>query len=432
MQRNNGVTRPEKVCVFGLDRLSLATMKLIPQLRRFLRRKATGFAVVAGLLTAAACWWLLPPTPRFSQKAEEGCYVDFSRGMRYLAKSTYEPNEKFSNGETVIWDVETGYHLCSFSFPKLYNHGFTEDETTFVEFSEGKAQFRDVITGKIKVDGNAVVFPYEQRAGKEPRSWLVTDAKGRLLVLVKEQESPWCFRDLLNGDEVASFSGPKVNDLEVYTDHFYFPGLLLFYNDEKHQIEAREIPNGKILFEKPIVRGSELLPLYDWKITPDGKKRIEVDGKIHIYDSAGGHRILDFAGDSIPVLSVDGRYLLVSVLNQTPHHPWVEWFFKSFFKSNSGTVVGFYDLNSEIKLATFTDAQFGYFSLDNRRMAIRTRDSWEIYDLPLQKPWPKIAAYALSVAGGVFLVGVAFGFFREEKVHGQSVKPHRRFGHEFT
>src|SRR5437867_8195130 len=119
---------------------------------RFLRRKATRFALLVGLLTAAACWWLLPPAPRFSIKVADRYTIPvFSKGMRYLAASTFDHSEgPDTTVETTLWDIQIGIALCSFKLPANYAQAFTEDESTFVEFWRGKAQFRDVVTGKIR------------------------------------------------------------------------------------------------------------------------------------------------------------------------------------------------------------------------------------------------------------------------------------------
>ena len=341
--------------------------------------------------------------------------------MRYLALS---PSESSENQAVTLWDIQAGRSLCSFPiaveehYPgSNYAQAFTEDETAFVEFSRGKAQCRDVLTGTIRQPKQTVIFPHDEDK-YEANSRLVADGKGRLLVLVEEKNKPWSVRDLSTGEEVGSFSLPPLED-NLRPNGHRLPGLLLFPNPKNKIMEAREIPTGKILFQKVdhAVNLHSTEWAFDWTLTPDGKTKIEVDGQIHILDSRSGQRHLNLPGDFFPVLSFDGRYLLVTRMAFLDARLfWILSWFVNPEPIRQLTVL--YDLEKEAEIASFALARRDIvrFSQDNRSLAILTDDLYlNIYDLPLGKPWDRIVGYALSVAGGVLLVGLVFSCFRRKQ-----------------
>jgi hypothetical protein len=190
---------------------------------------------------------------------------------------------------------------------------------------------------------------------------------------------------------------------------------LVFLNPKNWMFEAREIPTGKILFQM-VDPGWAKFTSYNWKLTPDGKTRIEVNGQVHAYDNLGNHRQLNLRGASWPVLSFDSRYLLVNTSSQP--HPWLGWIWNWFGSPNRAVAV-LYDLQKGAEIASFANASASsWISQDNRKLATVTVNNsltLNIYDLPPSKPWGRIVGYALSVAGGVFLVGLLCGFLRRKK-----------------
>jgi hypothetical protein len=347
--------------------------------------------------------------------------------MRYLA---FSPGDLYKNDlsirETTLWDVHGGRALCSFPLQDpyffsgargSYAQAFTQDETTFVEFARGKAHIRDVVTGDIKKLNQSLEFPHGPDEHEEI-SRLRTDGEGRLLVMVKEIDKPWRVRDLFTGEEVGSFILPPAATFfdEPRSFRLLLPDLMHFEDPEDGVIEIREVPTGKMLFQwKGSVEPD--YPLADWMITPDGKTRVMVDDAIHVYDNKGGHRDLNVPAWKWPVLSLDGRLLLVEKSTPTPN-PWFAWLWNWFTtpkKEQMQPETGLYDLERGTELASFPNSHGCLISQDIRKFAIFTGDSLNIYDLPLSKPWAKIAGYALRVAGGVFLVGLILGFLRGKK-----------------
>ncbi len=336
----------------------------------------------------------------------------FSRGMQYVATTICDSPKNRSSGQTVLWNVRTGEPSCSFRFSEFHDSAFSEDETTFVTFSRGKAQYRDVATGTVMLADPPIIFPHDDDPEKAC-SRLMSDPKGRLFVLVREQEKPWTFRDLATGQEVASFSAPPncklVSELTGLAFDVVFPGHLMIHKSKERAIEAWEVPTGKHFFSVP--SGGIL----SWSITQDGKKKIFVDGQVHVFDDKDSKRTLNLAGNIFPAISIDGRYLLVTLENESLPHPVIQSLYNCFGVPDSSKATVLYDLDNAVEIAAFANAGASRFSLDNSKIVTATDDSLSIFDLPLTKPWPKIAAYALSVAGGVFLVGLAFGFIRRKK-----------------
>ena len=173
----------------------------------------------------------------------------------------------------------------------------------------------------------------------------------------------------------------------------------MIHKSKERAIEAWEVPTGKHFFSVP--SGGIL----SWSITQDGKKKIFVDGQVHVFDDKDSKRTLNLAGNIFPAISIDGRYLLVTLENESLPHPVIQSLYNCFGVPDSSKATVLYDLDNAVEIAAFANAGASRFSLDNSKIVTATDDSLSIFDLPLTKPWPKIAAYALSVAGGFFWLG---------------------------
>jgi hypothetical protein len=395
-------------------------MRLLTSSGQLFRRKATAFALAAGLLTASACWWWLPPTPLFRDAATEvnnSVSPHFSPRMNYAVYTSNDPtykkypfNEKEDSGSASVWDLRTGVPCFSFRFSERPDIRFNEDETLCVEFysSRGTAYLREMPTGVLKTPDQPIEIP--------PKSGLLADAKGRLFILIGDlKQRPWLIRDLLTGEEAGSFSLPPDKDC---SGGLSYPGVLRVHIIEYRNsfpIELRQVPTGKLLWKDTLDRAWDQELTRTIRITPDGKTTVQIYGQVHVSDNAGTHRVFPIPRGAIEDLSPDGRYLLIQGYGEdTP--PWLkklyEWCGIPTKQSGSAYL---YDLKTGQELGRFANTWFGQISVDSNRLAVGGKEGWAVYDLPLRKPWPTIIGYALGVAVAVFLVGVFFGRFRRRK-----------------
>jgi hypothetical protein len=129
-------------------------------------------------------------------------------------------------------------------------------------------------------------------------------------------------------------------------------------------------------------------PVPFWTISADGKTSVRVDGEIHVHDDERGERHFQVPADRWPVLSPDGRYLLV-VANGRPLPSWLAWLRERAGWDLGGTVL--YDLENGSEVATFRGSVPMQFSRDGRRLAIIHLGNLEIHALPPRRQWAKIA-----------------------------------------
>jgi hypothetical protein len=406
--------------------LSMTAIGFLPCL---LLRKAPVFALLMGLGTAAISWWLLPPPSRFSLHLGENYHLVFSRDLRYLAFSTCISTEKELTGETSLWDTNLGCLLCSFPFRVMqlspgeylsHAKAFSKEGTMFVEFERGVPQFREVATGNIAQGMRPLTFSHDKNE-TIASSRMISEASGRLLVLVKERNKAWSVRDLVNGAEVNSFSMPS--------DRVYFrwpgrpaqlPGVAVFYSANDNSAEVRHIPSGKHLFDLEEYYGDGTPYMDNWAITPDGKTEVAVgDGTIHVFDGLHGTRAINVPAHRFPVISPTGQYLLVKLQpGQTlPLLAWLRTWLSILPKPEDKTAL--YDLESGSKMTYFRDAYGVQFAHDARRFAILSEDTLAIYDLPLAKQWIKIASLSLLAAVAAFLVNLVKTFIQRNKTMGR-------------
>ncbi len=330
--------------------------------------------------------------------------------MQYVATTICDSPTNRSSGQTVVWNVRTGVPTYTLRFSEFHDSAFSEDETTFVTFSHGKAEYRDAATGAVKLADSPILFPHDDDPEKAS-SRLISDPKGRLFVLVREKEKPWTFRDLVTGQEVASFSAPPncklVSELIGLAFDVVFPGHLMIHKSPERAIEAWEVPTGNHFFSVP--SGG----IFRWSITPDAKRKVFVDG--HVFDDKDGEKTLNLSGNIFPAISIDGRYLLVTLENPVLPHPLIQSLNNCFGVPESSKATVLYDLDNAVEIAAFANVGASHFSLDNSKIVTSTDDSLSVFNLPLTKPWSKIATYALGVAGGVFLAGLLLGLFHRKQ-----------------
>jgi hypothetical protein len=403
-------------------------MKIITVLPKFLRRKATGFALIGGLLTGAMCWWLLPPEPFAIIKCpEKRFWTTFSPTMRYLAFSTFSsPKDPLAPEKITVWDIAVNRSSCSFAFSEdkpqgeslNYSQAFTEDETAFLEFSRGKAQFRDVDTGKIKIPERQVNF-IEKDDSSDTTYQLIAHVGGRLSVLVSDKNRIVRWADGCTWNDwkspVQQTKG-SIFDPETFgLQPNYIPWSMRIHNTNEKMVLARNLPTGKKLAEFAGDGGTLESP--EWQITEPATG--EPDPNCRGLDNAKSVKLrqLNLQNYEVPFLTFDGRYLLtLSYLYQRDAHPWLIWMRDWFNNANRRDAV-LYDLETRSEVGFFANAQSALFSLDDRRLAIFSGNSWHIYDLPLPRPWLKITAYSLGVSSSVFLLG----FLRRKKAAPQLI-----------
>ncbi len=234
-------------------------------------------------------------------------------------------------------------------------------------------------------------------------SALVTDKNGRLFVLVHERGKPSSVRDLLTGNEIASFEVPPHATFLCPVGE---PGLAL-YCDPMNHLEIRQIPSGKILgpLELSIGRGM---------ISHDGKTTVQASAAITIVDRAEINESLKLPAMKNPFLSPDGRFLHGRISSHDPP-PWLGRLMRWLgLAVETGGGIVLYDLTSEKEIAFFSSAEKAQFSANCQWVAVWSNNSIAFYDLPLRRPWAKIAAYSVSVAALVFLAGWVVGYFREK------------------
>ncbi len=419
-------------------------MKTFPILPKFLRRKATMFALIGGLLTGAVCWRLLPPEPRFSMTLAVGDVPIFSPSMRYVAITTRDCSTgRFSDASTTtIWDTRSGNLLCHFEILKdalkgrnpRYGQAFTRDESAFVEFSKGEARVRDVRNGAL-IEASKPAHYFDEEEYDETSSNLRSDANGRLLILIKNKKNTCFVYDLFTMEKLGSYSLPPnvVYFADKSIEESFFPGVLLLRGPDTC-VEAREILTGKLLFRErdPVA----MIQIPPWRVIPHGTKRIEFRDNTLLFDNNGACQELiipsafysglfffpSSAGREFGAsLSTSGRYLLMQTYEpRGAVPPLLLWMNKSFgFPDIScfSTETALYDLETGSKVTSFAGADVGFFSRNNLGLAIFNFSPFtlDIYDLSLPKPWLKITMYSLAAASGVFLIGLLLGFLRRKK-----------------
>src|SRR4029077_20427251 len=129
-------------------------------------------------------------------------------------------------------------------------------------------------------------------------------------------------------EEVLSFALPTQHTYlnpKVCGARAQFAGLLAFYDTQAGKIELREIASGRLVGTMDDVANSSVFGGLNWRMTPDGKRRIHLVGDaIRVEDANGERRFLDgpkISGpnDREPELSFDGRYVLLDVDVPPPH-----------------------------------------------------------------------------------------------------------------
>jgi hypothetical protein len=390
-------------------------MKLLTPLQRLFGRKATVFALAAGLVTTIACWWWLPPTPLFRDEVTEANNTvspQFSPRMNYAVY--LDDDEKYSSRLASVWDLRTGEKCFSFKCSWRPDIWLNEDETLCVEFDYGKARLREMPTGVLKSPDQSVEFPMGS---------LIADAKGHLFILIgAAKQRPWLIRDLLTGEEAGSISLPPDKDFFSIPN---YPGFIRVWTREKGNSalnELRQVPTGKLLWKETLNRNdmgdNELTKFI--RITPDGKTTVRLyAGKVHLFDEVGNQRSFDWPrcdppGPNIEDLSPDGRYLAFSGYKERAE-PWLQKLYHWCGIRQNYRAVYLYDVKTGQEIGRFVDAWFGQISVDGNRLAVGGKEGWAVYDLPLRKPWPNIAGYALGVAASVFLLGLILGKLRRKK-----------------
>jgi hypothetical protein len=408
-------------------------MPILSALLSCWRRKATWFAFVVGLLTAATGWWLMPHAPRCSVPVQIVDYTVLSPDFHYAAVyySDLHRGQDDLAAKWTIWDLTSG--RSQFSFPVSqekaihwngsYDLEFSPDNELVVEFDDGKARFRKVPSGDHWHSDTATIFA--DRANVSITSQLAKAADGRLFVLVLDVANKSSIRDLLSGKEVGTL--PPWQDV-------FFPGGCLRHNAEREKIEVRELPNGQLRrdlecsdleleFRK---RGLQVQP--NWALTPDCNTAVQVsDGKILVWDGSDGKcRRLDVPVERIAqhrvAISPDGKYLVFLVQRpRDPNHPWLDWLLDRLGQlPKEGAELVVYDLTTNAEVASFRDSPvplawsardhgFAKFSLDGKSLAIVQGESLDIYDFPLHQPWGRIAGYALMAAAMAWVLAWLLG-----------------------
>src|SRR4029077_7064916 len=117
-----------------------------------------------------------------------------------------------------------------------------------------------------------------------------------------------------------------------------------------------------------------------------------------------------------------GRFLATFTGGHPERTPaWIAWLFAKFGINDAWSGTSIYDLTSGEEVASFANAPGSHFSLDGKSLALLSRDgTLSVYDLPLRRPWARIAGIALGVAAGVWLVSALLSW-RFGKVKVQSV-----------
>jgi hypothetical protein len=222
--------------------------------------------------------------------------------------------------------------------------------------------------------------------------------------------------DFVTDEEVLSFALPAEHTYMNPKCGFgaQFAGFLAFYDPQAVQIEIREIASGRLLGTTDDVANSYSFGGLNCRITPDGKRKIQLGTSIRVEDASGVRHVLNGLSHGPEVidseLSLDGRYLLIDVevaspnpFNPRPHpvHKWIRGHLCHQRRTWRDTVV--YDLEKSARLCTLAEAGMGHISADSRRFALTSDRHVDIYDFYLSKPWLHIGGYGLCAAVAVLI-----------------------------
>ncbi len=408
-------------------------MKVTRLLPAFWRRKATRFALVSGIITVAACWWLLPYSARnrLELPKDKTKYVrdvvlssDFTKAIVCESKTALEDYigkilKAPGPNKASVFDVATGQRL-------FFRNGNFEEGYSFrsrihrrIAISPDNQYLVDVTSGKIKyykIPSGESCEPDPNRRFPEKSEWtdvvLCGDSQGRLLVVVNDTLEPNRIYDWHSG-KVFSEGFP-------YAD--VFMGGFVELDNEEWVFQIRAFPTarlqGKVKIPEPIyAQFFNLTALATKGLTPDCKTLVLVNGKVHVWDvPSGTQRDLDILAEEFLAISPDGRYLAVRNRLRGDPHPWLAWLMNWLAINSSGHDFVLYDLPSETVVTTIRNADWAQFSLDGQSLAIITDDTLNIYDFPLRKPWLKIAVCGVTAAAIAGLLAWLLGL-RGKKSH---------------
>jgi hypothetical protein len=412
------------------------TMPLVPVLMNFWRHKATRLALIVGLVTTATSAWLIPYAPRRSLPARiagSRPSAAFSPDFRYAAfvSSEYRDEEKDRDEKCTIWDVPSGRALFSFPTPKRpymadnYALRISPDNAFVVELHQGQPRFWKMPSGEPWSPELVANIPHDLFGGGV--SHLETDREGRPLIVVREVWKSRV-RDLVSGKELATLPPEG-----VWCD--FFPGGFVRHLWEEEKIEIRELPSGTLrrelgLRDCDFVRRGPWVR-YHWALTPDlNTVALVVEDKIYSWDvRTGARRQLDVPSEQLPTsgrsvsfqhvaLSPDGRFFIFRVDHPpNPKYAWLEHLLDWIGWPPRRAELALYDLTANTEIVSFRlpsnpqgfSSGHAKFSLDGKSLAIVHEDGVDIYDFPVRRPWPKIAACALVASGIVWVLGWLVG-----------------------
>jgi hypothetical protein len=415
----------------------------------FSRRKSTLLALVAGLLTAAVCWWWLPASPRQRLPLPKACWEVFlSRDCRYAAVVYLVADEFHAS----VWKVDGALQLFSFPMPKdqdgesyCTNLAISPDNDFIVELDNGKTRFRRIPSGELWEPPNKVWFRHDPEMGTSSR--LGCDAQGRIMVIVQdnrdEDGDPGSIRDLFSGGTLARLPKGWSDDSEI------FPGGIVFDTWSAEKVQVAQLPSGELRPELRSLpkKASERVDEFEevrlrnrdsWALTPDCKSLAFLwHDKIYIWDVAGGNaRELNVRFEKIVLhdrgcsscacdhldlrsrvrsaaISPNGRFLAFAASRKQEQPPWLARLRTWIGYEPPAEEFVLYDLIADAEVASFAKRKpylrTPMFSLDGDSLAVETGESMEFYDFPLRRPWASIVACALVATGSVWLIAWFFG-----------------------
>ncbi|MCI0637527.1 MAG: WD40 repeat domain-containing protein [Gemmataceae bacterium] len=365
-------------------------MKAIP-------RRTLFWSVALGLVTAAAAWWLLLPTPRQTLRfAEAQSGLTFSRDFRFLACSAGKHTSKRTwEGHLHVWDVAERQRLFSIPDSKIFLPG----EVHSVQFlgnhklavcDNHSIRFWELPDGREwrPPEGRAAPVPDRDFHGRE----LVPGSDGTLYLLTR-QPGRITVHDVESG---KLQSERRFEEPGGYFNEFFPGGIITFERETYHM---RSVPALDVAAK--FARGQTKFTHY-WAVSPDLKTIARVLGpELYIWRPAG-EKTKEFPGSQLqfPSLSADGKHFAALAHNPSSLPGWLvsigDRLGLNLGASGSGVIV--VDLESDAQTASFKGASYGRFSPDGRSLAVVYEESVDLYDVPLGTPWGRIALAAVIAA----------------------------------
>jgi hypothetical protein len=399
--------------------------------------KATLFALFAGCVIAAASWWILPASPRSSLNRVTG------RNHRHLMGAPVLSRDfcyalTIQDADLVVWELGTSRRLFSIKDEnRLGSHWFvfSPDGQLLVEMpyqneEGGEVNYRIVPSGEPwNPSAKAKLLTHSETA----TSFLGTDIQSHPFVAEWKLWGPRAVRELESPDE------PITTPASAF---IWLTGGYLAFSAPYKVVEVRAWPEGTLYGALPAnaihgVLGRlpeliEALPadalhsilgrlpeLSDsvGLLAENGKTLalVRKDG-IDVWDlPTATLRVLDMShSNSMPCgisnnpfghISADGCHIATRAYRQGTQSSlaWLNCLFNALGIEKQKVGIALYDLTTARETAFFPESEWAQFSADGKSLAILVRDTLEIYDFPLRRPWFKIVGYGLAAAAGVWL-----------------------------